>query len=219
MNGAQLSDTSCNSIYGEHPVPSGVPVLFNVRSPFNISRLVVSVVVYPLYLVSRCWRLANIIRKSLKRVAPFGTNANPPPAVSVVTNRVLVAASLNHCFPSLIQQCVRHTVRGVCFGNALLMVASTGLCISRPKHIGPHLQQCSALAFAWVIQSDDSSINPVLFCKSYGFWRTGDCKPCKYGGDWNSFSGRHIIGSFNVVFSGGCQLTLASTAPLEYITA
>lgn len=117
--GRPISNSHRSAVKGERPVEARIAHLYRNRLPFDIFRLVVTIVVDAANRVlgGRC--ASNVFKKCFKRFSPPLTNRDAPPTVTHVAARTFHCASGNYSCP-----------RPVFFGPlAYLVVTMLSLCL------------------------------------------------------------------------------------------
>lgn len=100
--------------------------LFTWSGPFTVGLAVGAVIVNAINGMFRARLAPHVIKKGLKRLAPFLANGNSPLAVVAIRNVVQGIASRFHSVPDHVFRALGHAVGPVCFrGNLFLDTATT----------------------------------------------------------------------------------------------
>ena len=169
-------------------VSSSVPRLRFTCSPPDISRNIVSIIVDPLNAHSM-WAFSNVHKKIFKRFHPSLANGNPSTSITMKAPIQWIIASGYHSTPNVVNTRSRFTV--------LKTKATARFGVARWK---PTCVDFKTWRTTRALDNHSSNRTPIAVAPT--------CRVCNHFKSSKSlsdevYSGRHGIGSFNVMLSGG----------------
>lgn len=174
--------------------------LIFVGIPLAIFGAITSIVVNALYRVAGCWAITHVGNEVGKRMPPAFTNFYSTTSVTGKPFPVFIFTSGYQAAPDSIKRMLvsslRVPVRGASLANAFNVQAAAGFGVAGLKPVGRHLNYVSTIA------------NTLHFSDFYSLWRnvrrriSNHFKACILVSE-DAYFGRHDIGSFSVMLSGG----------------
>lgn len=199
---AQFGQSSGKTVYGINPRVSAISHLLRVCFPTTILFAVIAIVIFPAKRFSG-WSLAHILEK-IRKFHPSLAHLNASSSVKLIRPFFGIGTSLDHGYPRIVGFCLRMVACVSVGRNSLFkqfdFKTTARARFFRRKRFIRNLNLISTTASTVGIRTLSSvGINFVRRVRDY-------FKPSKSFSDIRYWC-RHIIGSINVVLSGGCSAT------------
>lgn len=146
-------------------VVSLIPTLRRPSSPSAISRFVIPIIIYPVYLMFVCWSFSHVVKETFETVRPPFADYYASATVIGKSYVVRICTPRFHCSPDIVSRCSSFAMHHVSSRCVFAIPASTTFRIPSLESV-----TCSTNIFPAIALACPKYLQPICINNSFVFY-------------------------------------------------